>query len=165
MKNRTFTLLAIVITLVSVIGCDTSSNPGTVEPANKFVGTWKAEHIYQSGYTDPVYFPVAADKLNHTIIIKNDGSFSCVIILTYVDNSTARVSYTGTYEYSDNEITLTEVSGESMGSPVPAEELSTTIYLLSEGILTEKDSNSYECSTKDEEGNLLYPIILNFVKQ
>lgn len=71
--NRFFTLMVVAVTLVSVIGCDTSSNPGTDEPTNQFVETWEALHVNQSGkYTDPIYFPVTGKKAYCSFLFKSN---------------------------------------------------------------------------------------------
>lgn len=171
MKILYLTLILFTATLASLTNCDTStnstlSNPGTEKPANQFVGIWEAVHEYTSGYTDPVVFPVALDTVTYTLVIKNDGSFIEGRKGLYVDSSVVTASYSGIYVFEESILTLTYVSGTFKNETIDTKSLPDPgIFELTGSILVEKNSNSYECPTKDSDGNLMYPIIRTFTKK
>ena len=168
MKKRFLAFGIMVAGLLFLQSCDTGtsdSNTGN-EPSNQFVGAWEAEHVYTSGYTDPVVFPVAMDTVTYDLYIKNDGSYYEEYKAVYVDNSLSSGSYSGTYAFDGNSITLTPVSGTYKNEPIDAEYLpDPSIFELTGSILLEMNSTSAECPTKDSDGRLMYPIVLSFTKK
>lgn len=168
MKERFLAFCIMAAGVLFLQSCDTGGSPSKAdsESSNQFVGEWTAEHVYSSGYTDPVAFPIAMDTVTYDLFIKNDGSYYESFTAVYVDNSLSTGSYSGNYAFEGNNITLTPLSGSYKNDAIDTEELpDPSIFELGGSILLEMNSTSAECPTKDSDGNLMYPIVLSFTKK
>jgi len=145
-------------------GC-TESRASLIE-TNPYVGTWKSTYVYTSGYTNPIFFPVAIKHVQHTMTIRNDNTFEQQILLTYANDTVSSASFSGTYTYTDSEIVMQKKAGLVENKPITEERLPEPETLIRhEKTLTSKDAYYAESPERNEQNELKYPIILTFVKK
>ncbi|MCD1653515.1 hypothetical protein K7J14_02230 [Treponema zuelzerae] len=163
MRNGLLILLLICLSLL-IIGCKKFQSRSSQE--NPYVGTWMSTYVYKSGYTNSYFMPVAIKLVEHVMTVNEDETFEQSVNLQYVDDTVSISSYSGTYTFSDTEITLHMTRGFSDNEIILEDRLpGNESYLRQKNSITAKEVYFSESPERDEYNQLKYPILLTYTKK